>query len=474
MSSSQLSPREVIALCRQKEIRAIDLRFADFRGQQRHFTVPAAQLTEERFEDGFAFDGSSMRGWQAIHESDMLVVPDSQTAFVDPFLPQTLVMLGDIKDPVTHQRYPRDPRNIARQAEIYMQSTGLADRATFGVDTEFFIFDGVRFDQNEHEAYYHINCGEGQWSRGEADGSGSGYQIRHRDGYLAMPPADTLQQLRTDIMLALEDSGVPVKGQHRVVASAGQCEIDLTPDGLLQTGDHLLRMKYVARSLASQSGKVATFMPKPLWNDNGSGLHLQLALFKEEEALFAGSGYGGLSESAMHAMGGILQHAPALMAFCCPTTNSYRRLIPGFDAPVNLSYSYRNRSAAIRIPANSGNTTERAIEFRCPDASCNPYVAMSAVLMAMLDGIQNRISPGKPLDKDLYDLDPEEQQNVSSTPPTLSAALDALEADHDFLLRGDVFTPDVIETWVAFKRSEEVSALQQRPHPHEFAMYFDC
>ena len=474
MSSSHHSPREVIALCRQMEIRAVDLRFADFRGQQRHFTIPADQLTEDSFENGFAFDGSAMRGWQAIHESDMLVVPDAHTAFVDPFLPHTLAVLGNVKDPVTHQSYPRDPRTVAREAETYLQSTGIADSLTIGAAAEFFIFDGVTFDQNEHESFYHIESSEGQWSRGGRHGSGSGYQVRHREGYLAMPPSDTLQQLRTDIMLALQDSGVNVSGQHRVVASGGQCEVDLVPGSLLQMGDSLLRLKYIARNLAVRHNRVATFMPKPLWNDNGSGLHLRLALFRDNEPLFAGSGYGGLSETAMHAMGGLLQHAPALMAFCCPTTNSYRRLVPGFDAPVNLSYSYRNRSAAIRIPVQSGEEADRCFEFRCPDASCNPYLAMAAILMAMLDGIQNRISPGRPLDKDLYDLEPEERRNVLSTPPTLSAALDALQADHDFLLRGDVFTSDVVEMWIDFKRSEEVAAVQQRPHPCEFAMYFDC
>ncbi|MEZ6127190.1 MAG: type I glutamate--ammonia ligase [Planctomycetaceae bacterium] len=474
MTTTNPSPREVIALCRQKEIRAIDLRFADFQGQQRHFTIPAEQLSEQRFEDGFGFDGSSMRGWQAIHESDMLVVPDAVTAYVDPFMKHTLAMLCNVKDPVTHQSYPRDPRNIARKAEMYMQSTGIADNALFGPDVDFFVFDSVRFDQNEHEAYFHLQSAEGQWSRGRRQQERSGYQVRHREGYLTMPPADSLQDLRTDIALALQDSGIEVDHQHREVASAGQCEIALKADSLLRISDRLLRLKYLVRNFAAAHHKVATFMPKPVWNDNGSGLHLQLALWKDSVPLFAGSGYGGLSETAMLAMGGILRHAPALLAFCCPTTNSYKRLISGFDAPVNLSYSYRNRSAAIRIPANSGDESERRLEFRCPDSSCNPYLATSAVLMAMLDGIQNRISPGKPLDKDLYDLAPEEQQNVLSTPASLDSALDALHHDHEFLLRGDVFTTDVIETWIRFKRDFEVAALQQRPHPYEFAMYFDC
>lgn len=472
MSNSNRSPREVIALCRQLEIRAIDLRFADFCGQQRHFSIPADQLTEHRFEDGFGFDGSAIPGWQAIHESDMLIVPDPSTAFVDPFMAQTLTMLCTVKDPVTHQRYPRDPRNIARKAEMYMQSTGIADRVTIGADVDFFVFDGVTFEQNEHEAYYHIESSDGQWSRGNQGSRGQ--QIRHQRGYQSMPPMDSFQDLRTGIMLALKDCGVDVASHHREVASAGQGEVALAPKELLTMSDRLLRLKYVVRNYAAQQGKVATFMPKPLFGDNGSGLHLQLALWKDDSPLFAGTGYGGLSETAMHAMGGILQHAPALLAFCCPTTNSYKRLIPGYDAPVNLSYSYRNRSAAIRIPANSGDESRRRLEFRCPDSSCNPYLATSAILMAMLDGIQNRTQPGKPLDKDLYDLAPEEQRDVPSTPKSLEQALQALEHDSDFLLRGDVFTRDAVDNWIEYKRTEEVSAIQQRPHPFEFAMYFDC
>lgn len=472
MPTTNRTPREVIALCRQLEIKAIDLRFADFCGQQRHFSIPAEQLTEERFEDGFGFDGSAIPGWQAIHESDMLIVPDPLTAFVDPFMAGTLTMLCSVKDPVTHQRYPRDPRNIARKAEMYMQSTGIADRATIGADVDFFVFDGVRYEQNEHECYYHIDSGDGQWSRG-ADQS-FGQQVQYRRGYQTMPPMDGFQDMRTGIMLALQECGVDVASHHREVASAGQGEVALIPQDLLTMSDRLLRLKYVVRNFARQQGKVATFMPKPLYNDNGSGLHLQLALWKDGGPLFAGPGYGGLSETAMHAMGGILKHAPALLAFCCPTTNSYKRLIPGFDAPVNLSYSYRNRSAAIRIPANSGDENRRRLEFRCPDSSCNPYLATSAILMAMLDGIQNRTQPGKPLDKDLYDLAPEEQHDVPSTPKCLEEALQALKADHEFLLRGDVFTTDVVENWIEYKQQEEVRAIQQRPHPHEFALYFDC
>ncbi|MCA9063842.1 MAG: type I glutamate--ammonia ligase [Planctomycetaceae bacterium] len=473
MSESQQSPREILALCRQREIRAVDLRFTDFCGTQRHFTIPADQLTEESFENGFEFDGSSMRGWQSIHESDMLIVPESQTGFVDPFMKSTLAVLCNVKDPVTHQSYPRDPRNIARKAESYMNSTGVADRILFGAETEFFVFDSVRFDQREHEGFYHIESLEGQWGRGQQS-SQNGYRVRHRDGYLPMPPMDSLQDLRTEIMLALEDSGIRTGGQHHELGSGGQCEVDLQPASLMQISDNLIRLKYLVRNVSARSGKTATFMPKPLWNDNGSGLHLQISLWKDDDPLFAGSGYGGLSETAMFAMGGILRHAAALLAFCCPTTNSYRRLTRGVEAPVNLAFSYRNRSAAIRIPVNSGDESRRRFEFRCPDSACNPYLATSAILMAMLDGIQNRISPGRPQDKDLYDLEPEERDGIECTPESLDAALRALEDDHEFLLRGDVFTPDVIERWIQHKRDDEIAAVHQRPHPYEFALYFDC
>lgn len=474
MSEPNHSPREVLAMCRQREIRAIDLRFTDFCGAQRHFTIPAEQLTEESFEHGFGFDGSSMRGWQSIHESDMLIVPESATCFADPFMNSTLAMLCNVRDPVSHQTYPRDPRNIARKAESHMISTGIADKACFGPEVEFFVFDSVRFDQRENEAYFHIESGEGQWNRGSADRTPGGYRIRHREGYLPMPPMDSLQNLRTEIMLALEDSGIRTEGQHHEVASGGQCEIDLRQDSLLRTADKLIRVKYIVRNVAARHGRVATFMPKPIWNDNGSGLHMNLSLWKDDRPLFSGSGYGGLSDTAMHAMGGLLHHAPALMAFCCPTTNSYKRLIPGFEAPVNLSYSYRNRSAAIRIPVNSGHESKRRFEFRCPDSSCNPYLANAAILMAMLDGIQNRTSPGRPQDKDLYDLQPEEREGLIGTPRALEESLDALNRDRDFLLRGDVFTPDVIERWIRHKREDEIKAVSQRPHPYEFALYFDC
>jgi glutamine synthetase len=470
MSENQLSPREVIALCRQNEIRVVDLRFTDFCGTQRHFTIPAEQLKEESFEQGFAFDGASLRGWQAIHESDMLVVPESQTCFVDPFMKSAVALLCNVRDPATHQTYPRDPRSIARKAEHYVQSTGVASKVMIAAETKFFVFDSVQFDQSENSAFYQLESREGQW---QPDTTG-GHAIRSREGYLPLPPMDSLQDLRSEILLTLEDSGIRTFGQHHEVASGGQCGVDLADDSLLTMADHLVRLKYIVRNVAAKHGRTATFMPKPIWNDNGSGLHLQLALWKDETPLFAGTGYGGLSETAMFAMGGILKHAPALLAFCCPTTNSYKRLIPGFDAPVNLSYSYRNRSAAIRVPASAGDEGRRPVEFRCPDSAGNPYLTLAAVTMAMLDGIQNRVSPGSPLDKDLYDLEPEEQQDLTSTPKSLEAALDALETGHDFLLRGDVFTTDVIERWIKHKRVEEVDAVNQRPHPYEFTLYYDC
>jgi glutamine synthetase len=469
-----MTPREVLALCREKEVQAIDLRFMDFPGTQKHFTVPVNALTEVSFEDGYAFDGSSMRGWQAINESDMLVVPQPETAFVDPFMDRTLVMTCNIQDPITRADYAKDPRNVARKAENYLKSTGIAQIANFGPEAEFFLFDDVSFDSNEHESYYHVDSIEGQWNRGKAgQGKHSGYQIRHKEGYFPVPPTDTLQDLRTEIMMTLLECGVQVEGQHHEVATAGQCEIDMQYAPLLKTADNLLIYKYVVKNIAARHGKTATFMPKPLWNDNGSGLHLHLSLTKEGESLFAGSGYGGLSDTAIHAMGGILKHATSLMAFCCPTTNSYKRLVAGFEAPINLTYSYRNRSAAIRIPVHSPSADSKRFEFRCPDSSSNPYLAMAAVLMAAIDGIQNKIHPGQPLDKDIYDLKPEELQDVPKTPVSLEEALQGLREDHEYLLRGDVFTEDVIDTWIWYKTEKEVEALRQRPHPYEFAMYYD-
>jgi glutamine synthetase len=471
-----MTPKEVLALCRQEEIQAVDLRFMDFPGTHKHFTVPVKALTERSFDDGFGFDASSMRGWQAINESDMLVVPQADTAIIDPFMKATLGITCNIQDPITREDYAKDPRNVARKAEAYILSTGIADTVNFGPEGEFFIFDDVRFDQSEHEAFYFVDSIEGEWNRGRSTNGklgNAGYRIRRTEGYFPTPPADTLQDLRTEMMLTLQACGVPVEAQHHEVATGGQCEIDMHYAPLLKAADGLLRYKYVVKNVAARHGKTATFMPKPLWNDAGSGLHLHFSLWKEGQTLFAGSGYGGLSDLAMHAMGGILRHAPALFAFCCPTTNSYKRFVPGFEAPINLTYSFRNRSAAIRIPVHSSSAAGKRFEFRCPDPSCNPYLAMSAILMAAIDGIQNKIHPGPPLDKDIYDLKPEELGEFPKVPAGLEVALRALREDHDFLLRGDVFTEDVIDTWIWFKQTHEAQALAERPHPWEFAMYYD-
>ncbi|MBM81005.1 MAG: type I glutamate--ammonia ligase [Planctomycetaceae bacterium] len=469
-----MTPREVLALCREHEIKAIDLRFMDFPGTQKHFTIPVHALTEESFEDGFSIDGSSIRGWQAINESDMQVVPQADTAFVDPFMHNTLAMTCNIQDPITHEDYARDPRNVARKAEAYMRQTGIADEAQFGPEAEFFMFDDVSFELNEREASYRIDSIEGQWNRGVSNGAAnSGYKVRYKEGYFSVPPADTLQDIRTEIMLTLIDCGIDVEAQHHEVASGGQCEVAMKYAPLVAMADHLVRYKYIVKNVAARHQKSATFMPKPIWNDNGSGMHMHCSLWNGGEPLFSGGGYGGLSDLAMFAVGGILKHAAALLAFCCSTTNSYKRLIPGFEAPINLTYSYRNRSAAIRIPVHSPSPKNKRIEFRCPDSSSNPYLAMSAVLMAMLDGIQNKIHPGRPLDKDIYDLEAEELAEVEKTPKSLADALQSLRDDHDFLLRGDVFTEDVIDTWIWYKTTHEVDALRERPHPLEFALYYD-
>ncbi|MEW4488268.1 type I glutamate--ammonia ligase [Thalassoglobus sp. JC818] len=470
-----MTPREVLALCRQKEIQAVDLRFMDFPGMQKHFTIPVDALDEQSFEDGLTFDGSSIHGWQAINESDMLVVPQPETAMIDPFMASTLAMTCNIQDPITRSDYNRDPRNVARKAEVYMRSTGIADIAYFGLEPEFFVFDQVRFDQNEHEGFYHLDSVEGEWNRGGGDlGTGRGQQVRRREGYFPMPPTDSLQELRTEIMLTAKECGIDVIGQHHEVATAGQCEVDLKFAPLLAAADALLCLKYLIKNVAAKHGKTATFMPKPIWNDNGSGLHMHFSLWKSGEPLFSGSGYGGMSELAMHAIGGILKHAPAILAFSCPTTNSYKRFVPGFDAPVNLTYSFRNRSAAIRIPVHASSSESRRIEFRCPDPACNPYLANAAVLMAALDGIQKKIDPGMPLDKDVYDLPTEELGEYPKVPTSLAEAVEALRNDHDFLLRGDVFTEDVIDTWIWYKTEREIEAVRQRPHPWEFALYYDA
>ena len=469
-----MTPKEVLAMCREKDVKAVDLRFTDFPGLSQHTTIPVTHLTEEMFEDGLGFDGSSIRGWQAINESDMLIVPQPDTAFVDPFseLP-TLVLICNIFDPLTREEYSRDPRSVARKAANYLKSTGIADTACFGPEAEFFVFDDVRFDQNSHSGFYHLDSIEGEWNRGRDEGPNRGYKIRHKKGYFPVPPTDHMMDIRNEMMQTLVDCGLEVECHHHEVATAGQCEIDLRFQDMLTMADQLLVYKYVVKNVAWRHGKTATFMPKPLYADNGSGMHVHLSMWKDEQPLFAGGGYAGLSEIALHALGGILKHARSILAFSNPTTNSYKRLVPGYEAPVNLAYSQRNRSAACRIPMYSMRPTSKRIEFRCPDPSCNPYLAFSAILMAAIDGIQNKIDPGDPMDKNIYDLPPEQLANIPKTPASLAESLAALKQDHDFLLRGDVFTPDVISTWIHDKMVNDVDSIRLRPHPYEFCMYYD-
>jgi glutamine synthetase len=468
------SPADVLGLIKSEEVKIVDLRFMDFPGLWQHFSVPAHELEEDTFESGLGFDGSSIRGWQAINESDMLVKPVAETAFIDPFTAhKTLVMICNICDPITGADYTRDPRNIARKSINYLKSTGVADTCYIGPEAEFFIFDDIRFDQNSHEGYYYIDSVEGRWNTGREEFPNLGYKPRFKEGYFPVAPTDSQQDIRSEMMLLMEEIGIAVECQHHEVATGGQAEIDMRFAPLVQMADNLLKYKYIVKNVAKQHGKTVTFMPKPLFSDNGSGMHTHISLWKGDKNLFAGDGYAGLSDQAMYAIGGILKHAPAILALACPTTNSYKRLVPGFEAPVNLAYSQRNRSASVRIPMYSASPKAKRLEFRCPDPSCNPYLAFSAVLMAALDGIQNKLDPGEPLDKDIYDLPPEELAKVPTTPGSLREALHALKEDHDFLLKGDVFTPDVIETWVDYKMKNEVLAIDLRPHPWEFAMYYD-
>jgi len=469
-----MTPKAVLALCREKDVKAVDLRFMDFPGLWQHFTIPVGKLDEDVFEEGLGFDGSSIRGWKAINESDMLVVPQPETASLDPFTETpTLSMICNIQDPITREDYTRDPRNVARKAVNYLRSTGIGDKCYVGPEAEFFIFDDIRFEQTPSAGFYHIDSIEGQWNRGKDEGPNLGYKLRHKEGYFPVPPADQMMDLRNEMMQMMLDSGLEVECQHHEVGTAGQAEIDLQFDRLVEMADKMMMYKYIVKNVAARHGKTVTFMPKPLFGDNGSGMHTHISLWKGDEPLFAGNGYAGLSNMAMYAIGGLLKHAPAVCGFTNPTTNSYKRLVPGFEAPVNLAYSQRNRSAAIRIPMYSANPRTKRLEFRCPDPSCNPYLAFSAMLMAVIDGIQNKIDPGEPLDKDIYDLAPEELTDVPQTPGSLGEALAALQTDHEFLLRGDVFTPDVIDTWIWYKTENEVDAMRLRPHPYEFCMYYD-
>jgi glutamine synthetase len=475
-----MTPREILAFIREKEVRAVDLRFMDFPGQWQHFTIPAENLDEGTFEDGLGFNGASIRGWKAINESDMLVKPVPETAFIDPFCREaTLTLICNIHDPLTHEDYTRDPRNVARKAVNYMRSTGIADKAFFGPEVQFFVFDDVRYDQTPHSAYYHVDSAEGAWNSGRDERPNLGHKLRYAEGYFPCPPSDAMHDLRSEMMRAMMECGLHAEAHRHEAATGGQGVVDVRYEDLVRAADNVLKYKYVVKNVARRHGKTATFMPKPLFNDHGSATNVHVSLWRNGDNLFAGSRsaggsrYAGLSDAAEYAIGGLLRHAAALCAFTNPTTNSYKRLVPGFDAPINLAYSQRNRSAAIRIPVTRPNPKSKRLEYRLPDAACNPYLTFAGMLMAMLDGIKNKILPGEPLDKDIYDLGAEELGKVPGTPKSLDESLRALEKDHEFLLHGDVFTPDVIDTWIWYKRTNEADAVRVRPHPYEFALYYD-
>jgi glutamine synthetase len=471
-------PADVIRLARETGVQVVDVRFTDLPGTWQHFSIPVGEMTEAMFAEGLGFDGSSIRGFQAINESDMLLFPDPGSAFVDPCLEvPTLSLTCDIGDPITGARYSRDPRYVAQKAEAYLTKTGIADTAYYGPEAEFYIFNSARFDQNAHEGYYFIDSEEGIWNSG-AEGNGTpnlAHRPRHKEGYFPVPPTDKQQDLRSKIMLAMIGAGIPVEVHHHEVGTAGQTEIDMRYGTLTRMGDQIMMYKYIVKNVCRQNGYTATFMPKPMFGDNGSGMHVHMSLWKNSQPLFFDAkGYALISEMARHYIGGLIKHAAALLAFAAPTTNSYRRLVPGYEAPINLIYSQRNRSAICRIPMYSKSPKTKRIEFRAPDPSANPYLTFAALLMAGLDGVKNKIEPPKPMDVDLYDLEPEERKHVKNTPGSLAESLAALEADQAFLLEGGVFTPDLIETWVSYKRAKEIDPVALRPHPYEFFLYYDA
>jgi glutamine synthetase len=470
------SAEELLAYVKDEGVAFIDVRFCDLPGIMQHFTVPVSSFGPDVFEEGLQFDGSSIRGFQQIHESDMSLLPDPTTAYIDPFRrDKTLIINFFVHDPLTGEAYSRDPRNIARKAQEYLKSTGIADTAFFAPEAEFYVFDDVRFDTRQNESYYHIDSVAGAWNTGRVEEGGNrGYKVRYKGGYFPAPPVDHFADLRNDMTKHLENSGLTVERAHHEVGTAGQAEINYRFSDLLNAADDLMKFKYIVKNTAWDAGKTATFMPKPIFGDNGSGMHCHQSLWSNGDPLFYDeSGYGGLSDVARWYIGGILRHAPSLLAFTNPTVNSYHRMVPGFEAPVNLVYSQRNRSACIRIPITGSNPKAKRIEFRCPDPSANPYLAFSAQLLAGLDGIRNKIEPADPIDKDLYELPPEEHAMVDQVPTSLPAVIDSLEADHEFLLEGDVFTSDLVETWIDLKRENEIASIQLRPHPHEFELYFD-
>ncbi len=469
-----MTPKEAVEFAKQNKAQVVDIKFMDLLGTWQHFSVPMSELEEHLFEEGLGFDGSSIRGWQQIHASDMLVIPDPKTSVMDPFCEiPTVSMLGNIVEPITHEKYTRDPRNIAQKAEAYLKSTGIGDTAYFGPEAEFFLFDNVQYDNKPQGSFYSLDSKEAIWNTGRDEGPNLGHKPRHKEGYFPVSPVDSLQDIRTEMMLLMEQVGVTMECHHHEVATAGQCEIDMRYSPLVNCADNLMWFKYIVKNVAKRHNKTATFMPKPLYGDNGSGMHVHQSIWKDGKPLFAGNGYAGFSELGLHYIGGILKHSRAICAFAAPTTNSYKRLVPGFEAPVNLAYSSRNRSAACRIPMYSASPKAKRIEVRYPDPSCNGYLAFAVMLMAGLDGIENKIDPGEPLDKDIYALGPEELAKVPTLPHSLEDALQALEDDHEFMLKGDVFTQDVVDRWIEYKREHEIAELRLRPHPMEFQMYYD-
>lgn len=470
------TPQDVLNWIKNDGIELIDLKFIDLPGIWQHLTVCANQIDESSFTEGVPFDGSSIRGWKAINESDMTMVLDPTTAWIDPFMATpTLSIICSIAEPRTGEPYSRCPRVIANKAIDYLKTTGIGDTAFFGPEAEFFIFDDVRFDQNQHEGYYYVDSIEGRWNSGRVEPGGNlGYKPRYKEGYFPVAPTDTSQDMRSEMLLTMGKCGVPIEKHHHEVATGGQCELGIRFDTLIKSADNLMIYKYCIKNVARKYGKTVTFMPKPVFNDNGSGMHTHQSIWKDGQPLFAGDGYAGLSQMALWYIGGILKHAPALLAFTNPTTNSYKRLVPGFEAPVNLAYSQGNRSASVRIPLSGTNPKAKRLEFRCPDATSNPYMAFAAMLCAGIDGIKNQIDPGDPLDVDIYDLSPEELAKIPSTPGSLEDALECLEKDHDFLTTGGVFTEDLINTWIQYKLDNEVNPMRLRPHPYEFSLYYDC
>jgi len=460
----------------KSQVKMVDLRFVDMPGTWQHLSLPVRELTEELFEDGHGFDGSSIRGFKLIHESDMLLMPDASTAFIDPVLEvPTLVLICDVYDPMTRQPYSRDPRHVVQKAEAYLKQTGIASTSYWGPEAEFFMFNDVRYGGGTNNSFYYIDSVEGWWNSGDDSKPNFGGQIAPKRGYFPVPPTDTQQDVRSRIVLALEAAGVPIEVHHHEVATAGQAEIDMRFDTMLKMADNVMVYKYLVKNVARQNGLTATFMPKPLFGDNGSGMHVHQSLWEGNTNVFYdASGYAGLSDTAKYYIGGLLKHSSALLAIAAPTTNSYRRLVPGFEAPVKLAYSQRNRSAICRIPLYSKSPKAKRIEFRAPDPSSNPDLCLAALLMAGLEGIQNLIDPGDPSDKDLYELPPSEAKLIKEVPGSLELVLQALEADHEFLLKGDVFTTDLLESYIAYKYDTEVNPMRMRPHPHEFTLYFDA